>query len=77
MTPSYSIAVRGTATDASGVTEVRWECSCGTRGTAQGTSQWSIPNISLPGGTHTIKLFAKDPSGNEGTATLTVFRYEN
>jgi hypothetical protein len=77
MTPAYSIALRGTASDTSGVTEVRWECSCGTRGTAQGTSQWSIPNISLPVGTNSIKVFAKDSNGNEGVASLTVFRYEN
>lgn len=77
MTPAYSIAVRGTATDASGVAEVRWECSCGSEGRAQGTSQWTIANISLPLGSHTIKVFAKDPAGNEGTVSFTVFRYQN
>ncbi len=77
MTPSYSLSVRGTAHDISGVTEVRWECSCGSRGTAQGTTQWTIPNISLPVGTFRIKVFAKDSAGNEGTAELQVFRYEN
>lgn len=77
MTPAYSIAVRGTATDSSGVVEVRWECSCGSRGAAQGTSQWTIPNIGLPAGSHTIKIFAKDVAGNESSASFMVFRYEN
>ena len=77
MTPAYALSVRGTASDGSGVSEVRWECSCGTQGTAQGTTQWTIPNISLPAGTFTIKVFAKDTFGNEGMTALTVFRYEN
>lgn len=77
MTPAYAIAVRGTATDASGVAEVRWECSCGSQGRAQGASQWTIANISLPLGSHTIKIFAKDQVGNEGMVSFTVFRYQN
>ena len=75
MTSMYSLSVRGTASDLSSVSEVRWECSCGSRGIAQGTTQWTIPNISLPVGTHIIKVIAKDPFGNEGTAGFTVFRY--
>jgi len=75
MTSIYSLSVRGTAFDFSGVSEVRWECSCGSQGIAQGTTQWNIPNISLPVGTFTIKIIAKDTAGNEGTAGLTVFRY--
>ena len=77
MTSIYSLSVRGTAFDSSSVSEVRWECSCGSHGIAQGTTQWTIPNISLPVGTHTIKVIAKDSFGNEGTAGFTVFRYEN
>ena len=77
MTSVYSLSVRGTAFDFTSVSEVRWECSCGSQGLAQGTNQWTIPNISLPVGTFTIKVIAKDPSGNEGTASFTVFRYEN
>ncbi|MFN0102710.1 MAG: matrixin family metalloprotease [Bryobacteraceae bacterium] len=77
MTPIYSLSVRGTAFDYAGVSEVRWECTCGSRGVAQGTSQWTIPNIGLPVGTHTIKVTAKDPSGNEGTDSFMVFRYND
>ena len=77
MTPAYAIAVRGTANDSSGVAEVRWECSCGSQGRAQGASQWTIGNISLPLGSHTIKIFAKDQVGNEGMVSFTVFRYQN
>jgi hypothetical protein len=77
MTPAYSIAVRGTATDASGVAEVRWECSCGSQGRAQGASNWTVGNIGLPLGSHTIKIFAKDQVGNEGMVSFTVFRYQN
>jgi hypothetical protein len=77
MTSIYSLSVRGTAFDSSGVQEVRWECSCGLQGIAQGTSQWTILNIGLPVGTHTIKVIARDSAGNEGIAAFTVFRYEN
>ncbi|MBI2686269.1 MAG: matrixin family metalloprotease [Acidobacteria bacterium] len=75
MTPAYAIAVRGSATDASGIAEVRWECSCGSRGVAQGTTQWLIPSISLQRGYHTIKVTAKDTAGLEGSARFAVFRY--
>jgi hypothetical protein len=77
MTPSVSLAVRGTAADSDGIAEVRWECSCGSRGVAQGYSSWTIPNISLPLGSFTIKVTAKDIPGNESSASFTVFRYEN
>jgi hypothetical protein len=77
MTSGYSIGLRGTASDTSGVREVRWSCSCGTSGLAHGTSQWSIPNISFPPGTSTIQITARDAAGNEANAKLTVFRYGN
>lgn len=77
MTPSYSLAVRGTASDADGIAEVRWECSCGTSGIAQGTTQWTVPNISIPAGANVIKITAKDAFGVENSAKFTVFRYEN
>ena len=77
MTPTYSVALRGTAKDSAGVTEVRWECTCGTSGAAQGTSNWTVPNVSLALGSQKIKITARNASGGEGTATITVFRYEN
>jgi hypothetical protein len=77
MTSGYSIGLRGTASDSNGVREVRWTCSCGTSGLAQGTSQWTIPNISFPPGTSTIQVTARDAAGNAATARLTVFRYGN
>jgi len=75
MTPLYSLAVRGTATDTSGIAEVRWECSCGTSGVAQGTSKWTVPSIAIPAGAQTIRIFAKDLAGNESMVRFTVFRY--
>lgn len=77
MTSGYSIALRGTASDSNGVREVRWTCSCGTSGLAQGTSQWTIPNISFPPGTSTIQVTARDAAGNAAAARVTVFRYGN
>lgn len=77
MTPTYSVALRGTAKDSTGVTEVRWECTCGSSGAAQGTSSWTVPNVSLVVGSQKIKITARNANGGEGTATLTVFRYEN
>lgn len=75
MTQQYSLSVRGTASDTAGVTLVRWECSCGKSGVAEGTVRWTIPNVTLPEGTHKIKVIATDALGNENSATLQVFRY--
>ncbi len=77
MTTVYALAVRGTAYDPSGVAEVRWECTCGSKGIAQGTTNWMIPNITFVPGTYVVRVFAKDNLGNEGMAALNVFRYEN
>ncbi len=77
MTTAYSISVRGTANDASGVAEVRWECTCGASGVASGTVQWTIPNIAFAPGTWAVRIYAKDVFGNEAMTSFNVFRYSN
>lgn len=76
-TTQYSISVRGTAFDFGGVSLVKWDCTCGSTGVAQGTSNWTIPNISFPVGSYAITVTAVDKAGNEGSASFRVFRYEN
>ncbi len=49
-----------------------WTKSTGGSGTATGTSNWSIPGISLVSGSNTITVTAKDAAGNLGTANITV-----
>ncbi len=67
-----SITLGGTATDSGGVTQVTWTKSTGGSGTATGTSNWSIPGISLVSGSNAITVTAKDAAGNSGTDTITV-----
>ena len=56
----------------SSVTEVTWDRNTGGQGTAQGTSNWQINNISLREGQNIITVSAADAAGNIGTAQITI-----
>jgi hypothetical protein len=71
-TTSPSVNISGTANDNVGVTEVTWDCNTGGQGTAQGTSNWQINNISLREGQNIITVSAADAAGNIGTAQITI-----
>lgn len=71
-TAEPTIQLAGTTADDSQISEVRWSSSSGVGGTASGTTNWTIPDITLQEGSNTITVTAKDAAGNQGSATLTV-----
>lgn len=77
MTTQSAIGVRGTVQSPAPVATVRWECSCGRSGTAQGSSTWTVPAVPLPAGLSTLRFIARDTAGREGDTTLRVLRQSN
>ena len=73
-TAAGSIVVSGTASDNVGVAKVTWTSSTGGSGTANGTTNWSTPPISLYIGTTTIVIHASDAAGNTSWRSLVVTR---
>lgn len=71
-TQNSSITLGGTASDNVGVTSITWENNRGGNGTASGTDNWSIPNISLQEGENVITVTAHDEAGNTATDSITV-----
>ena len=72
-TTSGMITISGTARDNVGVSTITWANSAnGTKGTASGTTSWSVSGISLNGGSNTIAVTAADNAGNMATTILTV-----
>lgn len=71
-TTSGTVLVSGNASDNVGVTSVTWSNSAGGSGTAQGTSGWSISNISLSKGDNVITVTASDAAGNQKSTSITV-----
>lgn len=67
-----TVNISGTASDNTGVTKVTWSSSTGGSGTANGTTNWSISDITLQEGTNEITVTAEDASGNSGSKTLTI-----
>ncbi|MDX2031955.1 MAG: BACON domain-containing carbohydrate-binding protein [Blastocatellia bacterium] len=70
--PSSPLAISGTAADATGVAVVRWANDRGGSGTALGTTNWSIPGVSLQPGVNNITVTAWDPTGNPASVSLAV-----
>jgi len=71
-TSNSTINISGTASDNVGVTEVIWANDRGGSGSASGTTNWSVSNISLQSGQNIITVTAKDAADNLSTDTLTV-----
>lgn len=71
-TSTALLTVAGVASDDIGVTRVTWSNSRGGKGTATGTSNWSVSNIKLLTGTNTIYVRAYDARGRSRTAQLAV-----
>ena len=74
LTAESTLSLSGTATDDDGVARVEWSSDQGSSGTATGTSQWSITDLTLAEGTQVITVTAYDPAGNPGAAVVTVYR---
>jgi hypothetical protein len=72
-TPNSTINIGGTASDNVGVTQVTWSNSRGGSGTASGTTNWTVSNITLYcGSDNIITVTAEDAAGNSSTDTLSV-----
>jgi Fibronectin type III domain len=71
-TEEDSVSLGGSASDNIGVTSVTWINSRGGSGTASGTDNWTISNVSLQEGDNVITVTAHDAAGNSGVDTLTV-----
>ncbi len=71
-TSQSTIDLGGTASDNVGITSVTWVNDEGGSGTASGTTEWTISNISLQEGDNVITVTAHDAAGNTGSDILTV-----
>ena len=71
-TGSESVALAGTASDSSGVTQVTWVSDKGGNGAASGTTAWTIPAVALKPGANVITVTARDTAGNVSTDSITV-----
>src|SRR5437763_13689171 len=71
-TPTSSLALRGTASDNVGVTQVTWANSRGVSGTAAGTTSWKARGIVMQSGANLLTVTARDTAGNIATRTMTV-----
>lgn len=71
-TTQTTIELTGTAVDDSGISGINWSNDKGGSGTATGTTNWSVANISLSNGNNVITVTASDNAGNTGTATMTI-----
>ena len=71
-TTSNVVTLGGTSSDNMGVTAVTWANDRGGSGFSSGTTNWSVPSVSLQSGSNVITMTAQDAAGNKGTAKLTV-----
>ena len=71
-TGNESVTLGGTASDASGVTQVTWVNDKGSNGTASGSNAWTIPAVALKPGANVITVTARDAAGNVGTDSITI-----
>jgi predicted xylose isomerase-like sugar epimerase len=71
-TTAASIALGGSASDAFGVTEVRWANDRGGSGAATGTTAWSVPALPLQPGVNVITVTASDAAGNTSTDRVSI-----
>src|SRR6185369_1150103 len=76
-TTSGTVALGGTASDASGITQVQYRVNGGGLITATGTTTWSVASATLaalPTTTNTIDIIATDGATNTTTVSITVIR---
>jgi hypothetical protein len=72
-TTNSTVSLGGSASDStSGAAVVTWSNSKGGSGTASGTTNWSISNISLSFGDNAITVTATDGTNNAGTDIITI-----
>ena len=72
-TSSSPIVLSGSAADPQGVSAVTWSNDRGGTGVTGGTNTgWTTSAIALQAGVNVLTVTATDPTGNSGTASLTV-----
>lgn len=67
-----SISLSGIAASKDSLSAVTWANNLGGQGTAQGTTSWFIPKVTLKEGTNIITVTAKDNKENTASASLKV-----
>jgi hypothetical protein len=72
VTTTSPVGLTGTAGDNVAVTQVSWSNNRGGSGTASGTTNWSVPSVTLQPGVNVLTITARDAASNTGTATLTI-----
>ncbi|MES2934579.1 MAG: malectin domain-containing carbohydrate-binding protein [Pseudomonadota bacterium] len=70
ITTAGVLNLSGTASDAGGVTQLRWHSDRGYGGTLTPNSNWAINNVPLVLGNNQITVTALDAKGNLGSAVL-------
>jgi hypothetical protein len=73
-TTALSIAMSGTASGGSGAIHVSWRTNQGSMGSAQGSSNWTIPAIPLSVGSNAITILAQDAKQNQTAQSFFVTR---
>ena len=68
------LGLSGSASDNAGISQVTWTNSLGGSGSANGTSNWSVPYVSLSEGSNVITVTVTDTAGNRASDTITVSR---
>ena len=72
---SLPLLISGSSSDNVSVTQVVWaNQTIGTDGVCVGTNQWNVQELPIQEGTNTVKFTATDPTGNQGTATINIYR---
>ncbi|MEK7699999.1 MAG: LamG-like jellyroll fold domain-containing protein [Planctomycetota bacterium] len=72
-TASNTISLGGSASDSgSGISSVTWSSDKGGSGTASGTTNWTISDITLSSGDNVITVTVTDSANNTVSATITV-----
>lgn len=71
LTNSSTVAFRGTASDADGISVVEYKLASGPWSPANGTTEWNF-TIDLDDGDHLVQVRAADPTGNTGVAKVNV-----
>jgi YD repeat-containing protein len=71
-TDASTLNLSGTAADDTAVESVTWSDDRGGSGTAVGTTNWMVSDISLQPGVNVLTVTATDSAGKTATTTLTV-----
>ncbi len=71
-----SIKISGTASDNSGIKEIKWSIRQGGNGVASGTSTWEAASVPLAKYWNNITITAEDGAGNITAYDFTVFSWQ-